>query len=57
MASQSDQRRGSAADDLRSRLQRRMRAIGIPPPERLMPGPIDPRGLQGNRTTAAPAAS
>ncbi|MEK6272678.1 MAG: ribonucleotide-diphosphate reductase subunit beta [Actinomycetota bacterium] len=37
-------------------LQRRMRAIGIeiPPPERLMPGPIDPRGLQGNRTAAAP---
>ncbi len=28
-------------------LQRRMRAIGIeiPPPERLMPGPIDPAGL------------
>jgi ribonucleoside-diphosphate reductase beta chain len=40
-------------------LQRRMRAIGIeiPPPERLMPGPIDPRGLAGNRTTAAPVAS
>ena len=37
-------------------LQRRMRAIGIeiPPPERLMPGPIDPRGLQGDRTTLAP---
>ncbi|OLE38349.1 MAG: hypothetical protein AUG48_02140 [Actinobacteria bacterium 13_1_20CM_3_68_9] len=37
-------------------LARRMRAIGIeiPPPERLMPGPIDPRGLQGDRTTAAP---
>jgi ribonucleoside-diphosphate reductase beta chain len=37
-------------------LQRRMRAIGIeiPPPERLMPGPIDPRGLQGDRTTLVP---
>jgi ribonucleoside-diphosphate reductase beta chain len=37
-------------------LQRRMRAIGIeiPPAERLMPGPIDPRGLQGDRTTASP---
>jgi hypothetical protein len=33
-----------------------MRAIGIeiPPPERLMPGPIDPRGLQGDRTTLVP---
>jgi ribonucleoside-diphosphate reductase beta chain len=32
-------------------LQRRMRAIGveIPPPERLMPGPIDPAGLAGPR--------
>ena len=39
-------------------LQRRMRAIGveIPPPEELMPGPIDPAGLSaGKRTLAAPA--
>jgi ribonucleoside-diphosphate reductase beta chain len=38
-------------------LQRRMLAIGveIPPPEELMPGPIDPAGLSaGKRTLAAP---
>jgi ribonucleoside-diphosphate reductase beta chain len=37
-------------------LARRMRAIGIeiPPPERLMPGPIDPAGLPA---PAAPAAA
>jgi ribonucleoside-diphosphate reductase beta chain len=37
-------------------LARRMRAIGIeiPPPERLMPGPVDPAGLPA---PAAPAAA
>jgi ribonucleoside-diphosphate reductase beta chain len=37
-------------------LARRMRAIGIeiPPPERLMPGPIDPAGLAGEGIAAAP---
>ena len=41
-------------------LKRRMKAIGIeiPPPEELMPGPIDPQGLEGRREeAAAPAAS
>ena len=43
-------------------LKRRMKAIGIevPPPEELMPGPIDPDGLEGRRETAPtaePAAS
>jgi hypothetical protein len=39
-------------------LRRRMRAIGIeiPPPERLMPGPIDPRGVAG-RPAARPGAA
>ncbi len=39
-------------------LQRRMRAIGIeiPPPERLMPGPIDPRGLPAPATPPVAAA-
>jgi ribonucleoside-diphosphate reductase beta chain len=34
-------------------LKRRMKAIGIeiPPPERLMPGPIDPAGLEGTAFT------
>jgi ribonucleoside-diphosphate reductase beta chain len=34
-------------------LKRRMKAIGIeiPPPERLMPGPIDPDGLEGRAFT------
>ena len=38
-------------------LKRRMKAIGIeiPPPEELMPGPIDPDGLEGRRERA-PAA-
>jgi hypothetical protein len=39
-------------------LKRRMKAIGIeiPPPEELMPGPIDPEGLDGSATrTAVPA--
>jgi hypothetical protein len=42
-------------------LQRRMKAIGIeiPGPERLMPGPIDPQGLDGPgvREPATSAAS
>ena len=42
-------------------LKRRMKAIGIdiPPPEELMPGPIDPEGLEGRRdpAPAEPAAS
>jgi ribonucleoside-diphosphate reductase beta chain len=42
-------------------LKRRMKAIGleIPPPEQLMPGPIDPEGLEGRREPAAaePATS
>jgi ribonucleoside-diphosphate reductase beta chain len=35
-------------------LKRRMKAIGIeiPPPEELMPGPIDPNGLDGARETS-----
>jgi ribonucleoside-diphosphate reductase beta chain len=38
-------------------LKRRMTAIGIeiPGPERLMPGPIDPRGLEGEPRVAASA--
>jgi hypothetical protein len=42
-------------------LKRRMKAVGIeiPPPEELMPGPIDPQGLEGRRepAPAEPAAS
>ncbi len=42
-------------------LKRRMKAIGIeiPPPEELMPGPIDPNGLDGARTSGReqPAAA
>jgi ribonucleoside-diphosphate reductase beta chain len=40
-------------------LQRRMRAIGIdiPGAEVLMPGPIDPRGLEGDRMEAAARAA
>jgi hypothetical protein len=42
-------------------LKRRMKAVGIdiPPPEELMPGPIDPQGLEGGheRARAEPAAS
>jgi ribonucleoside-diphosphate reductase beta chain len=42
-------------------LKRRMKAIGIdiPPPEELMPGPIDPEGLEGrgDPAPAEPAAS
>jgi ribonucleoside-diphosphate reductase beta chain len=39
-------------------LKRRMKAIGIeiPPPEELMPGPIDPEGLDGAATRTAAAA-
>jgi ribonucleoside-diphosphate reductase beta chain len=39
-------------------LKRRMKAIGIeiPPPEELMPGPIDPRGLEGAPTGQPQAA-
>jgi ribonucleoside-diphosphate reductase beta chain len=40
-------------------LKRRMKTIGIeiPPPEELMPGPIDPAGLDGGLTrSAAPVA-
>jgi ribonucleoside-diphosphate reductase beta chain len=42
-------------------LKRRMKAIGIeiPPPDELMPGPIDPEGLEGRRKAPAgqPAAA
>jgi ribonucleoside-diphosphate reductase beta chain len=36
-------------------LKRRMKAIGIeiPPPQELMPGPIDPEGLEGRRDAPA----
>ena len=40
-------------------LKRRMKAIGIdiPPPEELMPGPIDPEGLEGRRDPAPAEAA
>ena len=40
-------------------LKRRMKAIGIdiPPPEELMPGPIDPEGLEGRREPQPAAGS
>jgi ribonucleoside-diphosphate reductase beta chain len=40
-------------------LKRRMRVIGIelPPPEEIMPGPIDPLGLEGPGVRRQPAAS
>ena len=40
-------------------LKRRMTAIGIeiPGPERLMPGPIDPPGLEGPGVRSADAAA
>jgi ribonucleoside-diphosphate reductase beta chain len=40
-------------------LKRRMTAIGIeiPGPERLMPGPIDPQGLEGPGVRAEPSAA
>ena len=40
-------------------LKRRMKAIGIeiPPAEELMPGPIDPNGLEGPARATQPAAA
>ena len=40
-------------------LKRRMTAIGIeiPGPDRLMPGPIDPQGLEGPGVRSADAAA
>jgi ribonucleoside-diphosphate reductase beta chain len=40
-------------------LKRRMKVVGIeiPPPEELMPGPIDPLGLEGRGVRAAPATA
>ena len=40
-------------------LKRRMKAIGIeiPPPEELMPGPIDPEGFDGGRKAPGTVAA